>query len=311
MTVDQDSCPTCSSRDKNVAQEDCRDPWHAATSSAASASRRRARVMEVPQPLPSDWVINDVKISNRCGFCGDEFGVRAKHVCAQAAIDPVKGVMLMTVDPSPVCPTCKSRRPNLRFRISAATAAPDQQTRASLTAWCENAWHDVARSVPEAHAPQIARTLMEGPGNRVLVRGCACGAAVMSDEAYAAHVGWPISAVRALLDLYGIATDLIDHPEHPKMQREAVGQQLSRCLEVRRLPPPADYATSGPYEIKGGEVSGPNLRVLLAHVIELLHMRHEDDPRGLPTTSTMDAIGELVTLLNGAYDQGRRAEPSR
>lgn len=315
----------------------CNDPWHTATgrpedevacpacgngpgdscdgpashpSRVASAARRPARVMAVPQPLPGDWIINDVKISNRCGLCGDEFGVRAKHVCAQAAIDPVKGVMLTTVEPQvPACPTCKSRRPNLRFKISAATAAPDQATRASLTTWCDDAWHDQIPQRPEVHAPQIARTLMEGPGNRVLVRGCACGAAVMSTEAYAEHVGWPVAAVRAMLDLWGIADDLIDHPNDPKMQRANVAPQLSRCLEVRRLPPPADspdYATSGPYKIQGGEVVGPNLRVLLDHVIELLHMRHEDDPKGMPTTSTMDAIGELVTLLNGAYDQGRR-----
>jgi hypothetical protein len=70
---------------------------------------------------------------------------------------------------------------------------------------------------------------------------------------------------------------------------------------------PADFATSGPYEIRGGEVVGPNLRVILDHVIELLHMRHEDDPQGLPTVSMIGAIGELVGLLNGAYDQGRRS----
>ena len=348
--TDLDKCPTCQSSDRNVAGDDCRDAWHRGDetgrpeddvacpacgngpgescdgpashpSRVVAASRRRARVMEVPQPLATDWVIEDIKVSHRCGFCGEEFGVRAKHVCERAAIDPARGVMLTTVETpapaaaaaSPACPTCKSRRPNLRFRISAATAAPDQETRASLTAWCEDAWHDRdgARPARGVHAPQIARTLMEGPGNRVLVRGCACGAAVMSDEAYAAHVGWPVAAVRSLLDLYGIADDLIDLPDDPKMRREAVAPQLSRCLEVRRVPPPADYATSGPYEIKGTEVVGPNLRVILEHVIELLHMRHDDDPKGLPTTSTMDAIGELVTLLNGAYDQGRRAEIPR
>lgn len=48
----------------------------------------------------TSWVISDIKVTNRCGFCGDEFGVRVKHVCARAAIDPVAGRMLTTVDPS-------------------------------------------------------------------------------------------------------------------------------------------------------------------------------------------------------------------
>jgi hypothetical protein len=153
-------------------------------------------------------------------------------------------------------------------------------------------------SDPDRHAPRIARTLYDAPGNATLVLGCDCGAEVTSAEAYAAHVDWPADAVRALLSLYGIADDLVVHQNY--MSRADVGQQLSRCLEVRR------HASSGPYEIRGSAVVGPNFRIALDHVIELMHMRHEDDRRGLPTASIMGAISELVALLNGAYDQGRR-----
>jgi hypothetical protein len=85
---------------------------------------------------------------------------------------------------------------------------------------------------PSVHRPRIARTMLEGPGNRTLVRGCSCGAATMSAETYADHVGWPVEAVRALLDLVGIADDLLDY--HGEMTHEGVWQEISRCLEIRR-----------------------------------------------------------------------------
>jgi hypothetical protein len=157
-----------------------------------------------------------------------------------------------TADPPPACPTCGSTDPRLRAKVLE----------------CRDAWHDrvvTSRSTPRdwivdgievgnvvaasdprvnpggttdfeidprLHAPRIARTLMEGPGNRTRVRGCACGAWPTSPEAYADHVGWPVEAVRALLDLIGIADDLLSYPE--TMRREDVWQQINRCLEVRR-----------------------------------------------------------------------------
>ena len=204
------------------------------------------------------WSIGDIKVTNRCGFCGDEFGVRAKHVCSKAAIDPVQGTMLTTVDPS--------------------KPPPD----------------------PNVHRPVIARTLMEGPGNRTMVRGCSCGARTMSDESFARHVGVSEDAVRGMLGLYGIIDDLYRYPDDPRMRRERVQKEMIHSWLEFQMP------ISGPYKIQGSEVIGPNLRIHVTHVIDLLHMRHENDPRNLPTVSMMGAIGELVELLNGAYAQGQR-----
>jgi len=120
----------------------------------------------------------------------------------------------------------------------------------------------------------------------------------MNAEAYAVHIGWPVDAVRAVLDLYGIVDDLQDYPA--SMSRTEVAQELSRCLEVHR---PSKQDT---YKIKGREVIGPDFSIRLEHLISLLHMRHEDDPRGLPTASMMAGLEELVALLNGAYAQGCR-----
>jgi hypothetical protein len=205
----------------------------------------------------TNWTIGDIRVTNRCGFCGDEFGVRAKHVCSKAAIDPVRGTMLTTVEPS--------------------KPPPD----------------------PSVHRPVIARTMLDGPGNRTMVRGCSCGARPMSNEAFSRHVGVSEDVVSGMLGLYGIVDDLYRYPDHPKMLRERVMKEMTHCMLEFQTP------VSGPYKIQGNEVVGPNLRIHVIHVIELLHMRHEDDPSNLPTVSMMGAIGELVALLNGAYDQGR------
>lgn len=145
----------------------------------------------LPASAPADWAIGDIKVTNRCGFCGDEFGVRAKHVCAKAAIDPVAGRMLTTVD--------------------LPSQPPD----------------------PHVHAPRIARTMREGVGNATRICGCTCGAEMMSTEAYADHVGWPVGAVRAVLGLVGIADDLMVHREE-MLARKDLWPKIMQYLEVRR-----------------------------------------------------------------------------
>jgi hypothetical protein len=81
------------------------------------------------------------------------------------------------------------------------------------------------------HRPLLTRTLFDGPGNMLDVRGCACGADVVSDETFAAHVGWPVGAIRALLGLAGIAYDLL---EGHALTREDVLRSIAHCMEVRR-----------------------------------------------------------------------------
>ncbi len=90
-----------------------------------------------------------------------------------------------------------------------------------------------SRGVPGLHRPTLARTLNEGPGNATRIRGCSCGAYPMSPEAFADHVGVPVTAVRALLNLASLAYDLIAHPDHAKMQREVVEPRIARCLEFQ------------------------------------------------------------------------------
>ncbi len=158
---------------------------------------RPERIQIAPSTEPQrDWIVKDIQVGNRCGFCGKSFDIGTGHVCSEAAISPGGKTFLTTVPPP---------KPK-----------PD----------------------PTVHHPRITRTLMEGPGNRTDIRGCACGAEVMSVEAYAAHVGWPVEAMRAVLDLYAIADDLIDYPGHPELRSDVVALRISRCLEVRRTSTP-------------------------------------------------------------------------
>jgi hypothetical protein len=149
------------------------------------------------------------------------------------------------------------------------------------------------------HEPKLARTLHDGPGNQMIVSGCSCGAEIPGNKAWAEHVGWPADAVEAVLALGSLAYDLIDYPG--EMPRGQIGRAIALTLAVpdARLP-----KTTAPYEIRDGQIVGTNLSIRFEHVIELLHMRHEDDPKALPTASTMAAIAELVDFLNGAYEQG-------
>ena len=55
----------------------------------------------------------------------------------------------------------------------------------------------------------------------------------MSAEAFAVHVGVPVTAVHALLKLASIAYDLIDHHDHASMQREMVSRRIAQCLEFK------------------------------------------------------------------------------
>jgi hypothetical protein len=165
---------------------------------------------------------------------------------------------LTTLDPSLKCPACGSpdrvKRYGSKLLINSVPPPPIIQ--------CQSAWHDpdaqlVAQvqdnaqprefsdpthhrflTAPEdpvlIHRPQLARTMMEGPGNRTRIRGCSCGATPMSPEAFAEHVGLTVDAVQAMLNLAGLAYDLLDHHDHPRMARESVMQQIARCLEFRR-----------------------------------------------------------------------------
>jgi hypothetical protein len=154
------------------------------------------------------------------------------------------------------------------------------------------------------HEPRLARTLHDGPGNETIVSGCSCGAEISGNQAWAAHVGWPRDAVYAALALGSLAYDLIDD-FFGDMKRGDLGQAIALTLAVpdTRMAP-GEPKTTAPYEIRDGQIVGTNLSIRFEHVIELLHMRHEGDPKALPTTSTMAAIAELVDLLNGAYEQG-------
>ena len=251
--------------------------------------------IKVPAEASPDWTIGHVSVENRCGFCGKSFKVGEKHVCAEAAISADQKTFLTTV--------------------GAPKPPPD----------------------PNLHHPRITRTMREGPGNRTDIRGCACGADAHSIEAYATHVGWPVEAVRALLALYGIALDWAHYGQHPHLSdslpsHEMIARKIDEWLTVRgpaNLPPSpaatevaagrfarevararAGATTRSPYAIVGNSVVGPNLQISLAHVIELLGMRNNADgrPRELPTPATMDAIGDLVLLLNDAHHQGRLTE---
>ena len=159
---------------------------------------------------------------------------------------------------------------------------------------------------PRVHAPRLTRTLMDGPGNHTDIRGCVCGAKTFGAEAYAAHIGWSVEAVRALLAIVGFADDALRYPNG----RNDLWQKINRSLEVRSDIDASASTVAAPavvkaYSIRADHIEGPNLRMTLGHVIELLHMRHDVDPRALPTVSMMGAIEELIALLNGAYEQGR------
>lgn len=151
---------------------------------------------------PREWIIEDAQ------------AVHVVEPPSSGRADPERRQM-----PSPRdggCPTCRSPVAELRHRLEGDT-------------WCQDAWHDRASKM---HAPHsIVRTLHDGPGNETTVHGCSCGADVEGAEAFAKHVGWPAAAVRALLDLTGIAYDLLDYPA--EMSREDVTRAVARCLEVR------------------------------------------------------------------------------
>jgi hypothetical protein len=179
---------------------------------AGSPSSKPQRVFITPTVTPRDWIVEDIKIGN-----------------FKAPSPPIEpgGEMNFEVPASPAhCPTCGSHARELRYgqRILIFPPAP--------VTWCKDVWHDQPRPEPERHAPRIARTLADGPGNDTLIRGCSCGAEILSDEAFAEHVGWPVAAVHAMLGLAGIADDLILH--HEQMTRTDVWTQIARCMEVRR-----------------------------------------------------------------------------
>lgn len=131
---------------------------------------------------------------------------------------------------APSCPTCDS---------------PDRDTRRMVngaTAWCRDAWHGDPlptswpekreQSEPVVHAPKIARTLYDGPGNATFVHGCSCGAQVATTKAFAEHVGMPVRAVDAMLGLLGVIYDLCDYPN--AITREETARRVARCLEFSR-----------------------------------------------------------------------------
>lgn len=73
----------------------------------------------------------------------------------------------------------------------------------------------------DRHDPVISRTLMNGPGNRRKIRGCACGSAEVTDEeSWVAHTG--ISGahlLREILRLQDAISDAVDYrgrTTHPK-----------------------------------------------------------------------------------------------
>lgn len=82
-----------------------------------------------------------------------------------------------------------------------------------------------------AHRPLLTRTLVAESGNVIDVRGCSCRADIVSVEAFAAHVEWPVEAVQAQLALVGIAYDLLDRHE---LRREDVLSAIAHYTEVRR-----------------------------------------------------------------------------
>ena len=79
------------------------------------------------------------------------------------------------------------------------------------------------------HAPKLARTTHEGPGNATLVRGCSCGAEASTPEAFAAHVGVPEHVFAAMLGLVGVIYDLCDY--RAMVTREEAASRVARCLE--------------------------------------------------------------------------------
>jgi len=127
---------------------------------------------------------------------------------------------------SPSCPTCDS---------------PDRDTRrqtgedAASSSLCGDTWHDTATKPAKAsivHAPKIARTLHDGPGNATLVQGCSCGAEVATARAFADHVGVSERAFAGMLNLVGVIYDLCDYPT--AVTREEAAQRVARCLEFTR-----------------------------------------------------------------------------
>lgn len=184
------------------------------------------------------WVINNIQSVNCCGFCGKSFDLEKGHTCSKAAISRGGKTFLTAVDapaPATSCPSCKSTGRDLRFGTVVRIMMP-LNGEAPTPSWCNDAWHNVEPPAAIVHRPRIARTLMSGPGNRILVRGCSCGAETMSAKAFATHVGISVDTLQAMLDLYGIVSDLLDYPNDPRMQREPVMHDVLSYFDFKPAP---------------------------------------------------------------------------
>lgn len=134
------------------------------------------------------------------------------------------------------CPTCESGTRELHYLLDGTrTRASFRGPRTSLDDgenWCRDAWHDVpSPDKRRLHFPKIARTLYDGPGNAGSIHGCSCGAAIANTEAFADHAGLPTYVVQSMLDLAGLAEDLVAYPG--ALEIEDVTQVIRRCLEFR------------------------------------------------------------------------------
>jgi hypothetical protein len=126
---------------------------------------------------------------------------------------------------APSCPTCGTPDHDVRRQL-----AGDGDDEGSF---CSDAWHGVGARKVAVHAPKLARTLYDGPGNATLVNGCSCGAEAPNARAFADHVGVPENAVVAMLALVSIIYDFYDRPT--TMTREDVARRVARCLEFQQM----------------------------------------------------------------------------
>ena len=99
------------------------------------------------------------------------------------------------------------------------------------------------------HAPQLVRTLMDGPGNRSSITGCSCGGSFdgvyeyightrrMCDW-YARHAGIAGggAAVAVILRQYDEAHDVVDYPDHPRARGEILVNPEEILDRLRREP---------------------------------------------------------------------------
>ncbi len=185
-------------------------------------TRYRPVRVSLPPSTEKDWVINDIQIGNVACPSDEELHQSQKH----PDYEYVTTTNARKDGDMPV-PEGEGWKPN-------TCMVPGGRSWERFEYHEVNYWMRRRRVDPRVHRPRIAHTLRGGWGNATLIRGCVCGAPVMSAEAYAEHVGWPVEAVRAVLSLAGLADDLVLYRDRERMSYDDIAQEINRVLEVRR-----------------------------------------------------------------------------